>query len=143
MPATMGGTTVTIFRNHESHKLHLEFVANEALVEGQPCKLLADGKVAHWAAADAAIPIIGWAVMSAAQNANITLAVRGYLVIYGKSNAPIPAAGLGKYAGVQDVDSEGHSIPLFAPAVDIATMQGWILNTAAGALSPVMFLAMD
>lgn len=139
---TIGDKTRTIFLNHESHKLHLEFVAAAAIKKGQPVKLTSAGKVTPMLLADAgAIDEIGYATMNANTDDNVTVMVRGMAVIYSYSKGAV-SPGHGKYDSFYTNAPTGEYYNVVDNST-FSTRQGWILDTATVANTLVRFLVKD
>lgn len=96
-----GEVTKTVFINEvECDKLHLAFeVENvEGIIKGQPVVLTSDGKIQPVGITGADF-LLGYAVMNGKQGDLVTVAVRGYAVIFAEAAAPLDP-GLVHYAGI-------------------------------------------
>lgn len=92
MPATLGTASKTIFINEvEGDKLTYEFLANAQIYAGQPVKMNANESVDPMAAGDSNDIHIGVAMFDAAVGTLVTVAMRGYTVIYAMSSAALNA----------------------------------------------------
>lgn len=103
MPTTFGEVTSAVFLNDpEAHKLHLEFVVKTAQVvnKGDAVILNTDGTVQAAGTAALGQDVIGVAVMKAAADERVTIAMKGYAVVKAVAAANAQVAGpveLGAY----------------------------------------------
>lgn len=94
MPSTLGNETITIIEHISAHQYHLELEAGGTIVAGDLVKLqAADADVLPLANSDDAHLCIGVAVMDAADTELCTIAMRGYAVVKGESEAATCVAG--------------------------------------------------
>lgn len=140
MPPGLGTDKArTIFLKHESHKLHQEFEASDAIEYGQPVKLHTDGTVRAYTAADNGTEsIIGYSLHKAVTGQMVTISARGYLVLYCVSKAA-GTTGMARYDSVF-TGTSGEKYNKIQTA-NLATHEGWVLDTASAADEVVRFLA--
>lgn len=102
---TYGGrTNPTVVVNHESHKLHLEFVAGAAIGRSQPVKLNSSGAVVPLAAGDNRNLCIGFSIHFGAVGDNVTVVCKPFLTLLCQADgevAPGPVQIVGYF---QDPD---------------------------------------
>lgn len=91
-------TPQAVIYKSESHKLHQAFVVKtgENIIQGQPVQINEDGTIQAWKKEkDGGRPYIGIAVTDSYYPAypgnEVTVAVRGFMVVYGLSNGEIKA----------------------------------------------------
>lgn len=91
-------TPQAVIYKSESHKLHQAFVVKtgENIIQGQPVQINEDGTIQAWKKEEAGgRPYIGIAVTDSYYPAypgnEVTVAVRGFMVVYGLSNGKIKA----------------------------------------------------
>lgn len=91
-------TPQAVIYKSESHKLHQAFVVKtgENIIQGQPVQINEDGTIQAWKKdGDGGRPYIGIAVTDSYYPAypgnEVTVAVRGFMVVYGLSNGEIKA----------------------------------------------------
>jgi len=153
MPYSSGSSSKTTFLNGpEAHKLFLEFEATSGIYVGQPCKLHADGgKVSPCADGDAESLMVGISIHTAesAYGAHVTLATRGYAVIYCQSGAALNAGPV-QYNGYDTSTLYTKVIALAAvvtPAEGAALPRslhmGWALDKATDAGQIIRVLVKD
>lgn len=135
-----GDKTKSLFLNEaESHKLHVAFEvkAAETIRRGQPVVLHTDGTIKPYVAGTSRDLIIGYSIHNGAAGDEITIACKGFAVVFAMSNAAIvpgpvtwsamDAAGVAgfysKYANTV-VDAEGGLH---------AFMCGWAIDAADSA----------
>lgn len=88
-------TPQAVIYKSESHKLHQAFVVKtgENIIQGQPVQINEDGTIQAWKKDGG--PYIGIAVTDSYYPAypgnEVTVAVRGFMVVYGLSNGEIKA----------------------------------------------------
>lgn len=89
-------TPQAVIYKSESHKLHQAFVVKtgENIIQGQPVQINEDGTIQAWKKGGDR-PYIGIAVTDSYYPAypgnEVTVAVRGFMVVYGLSNGEIKA----------------------------------------------------
>lgn len=89
-------TPQAVIYKSESHKLHQAFVVKtgENIIQGQPVQINEDGTIQAWKK-DGGRPYIGIAVTDSYYPAypgnEVTVAVRGFMVVYGLSSDKIKA----------------------------------------------------
>lgn len=142
---TLGTPTKTVILNHESHKLHLEFQAAGTIRAGQLVVLGVDGRVSLFTdAVSASFEVLGVALQSVVIDQMVTIATRGYIVLYGTNTGSAAlTTGAGKLGGV--ISATAPYYQQFTRTTDNAAgkaeMQGWVLDVAtAAALQTVRFL---
>lgn len=91
-------TPQAVIYKSESHKLHQAFVVKtgENIIQGQPVQINEDGTIQAWKKEEGGgRPYIGIAVTDSYYPAypgnEVTVAVRGFMVVYGLSNGKIKA----------------------------------------------------
>lgn len=91
-------TPQAVIYKSESHKLHQAFVVKtgENIIQGQPVQINEDGTIQAWKKEkEGGRPYIGIAVTDSYYPAypgnEVTVAVRGFMVVYGLSNGEIKA----------------------------------------------------
>lgn len=91
-------TPQAVIYKSESHKLHQAFVVKtgENIIQGQPVQINEDGTIQAWKKEkEGGRPYIGIAVTDSYYPAypgnEVTVAVRGFMVVYGLSNSEIKA----------------------------------------------------
>ena len=91
-------TPQAVIYKSESHKVHQAFVVKtgENIIQGQPVQINEDGTIQAWKKEkDGGRPYIGIAVTDSYYPAypgnEVTVAVRGFMVVYGLSNGEIKA----------------------------------------------------
>lgn len=128
-----GENTKTVFLNEaESHKLHLAFTASVAIKKGQPVKLTDDDEVGLLIGDGTdADHLLGYSIQNAAVGDQVTIAVRGYAVIFAMSGAAV-TVGPVRYSGVNSGDAMYMNY-VDAKTPNLAKMNGQALDSAAGA----------
>ena len=103
-----GSKAKTVIFQHESHKLHIEFVVGATAVKrGQPVKLDATGKIVPWAKADLNVNCIGYSVHDGAVGDFATVIMRAFLVVLAiNATAGALAPGPVTYQGYNTVNPD-------------------------------------
>lgn len=161
MPGTIGDTTKTLFLvGPEAHKLHLEFEVNTGatIEKGQLVILATNGKIAPAGTAAAEHTVIGVALHSGTAGELVTVATRGYSVIFAEAKSALNAGPVETYTGAgtnypQRVNaaasttyyvaatSGGAVTTAFTP--NPVDMIGWSLDVAGDAGDVVRVLLKD
>ena len=142
MPLTaIGDSAQTRILKHESHKLHHEFTVKtgSAARIGQPMKLDANGTVVPMVLLNEEHLCIGYAMIDAAADEYVTIAVRGYTILFAETQGAL-VAGPVQY---DDFGSQPLDLPEFVVAATNAVTVGWCLDQAAGANELVRILVRD
>lgn len=149
----LGGNTITIFLQHEMHKLHIEFEAATALKQGQPVELNMYGKIIPWVKTHGRSACIGVTKMDAASGKLCTVQMRGMCIINALSNAacsPGPAVyeGMGTgdntmYSKYGNADITGTSSPYIGLGDNNEKAMAWILDAADSADDIIRVVIMD
>jgi len=143
MPGQIGDTTKTLFLNGpEAHKLHLEFevAAGATIAKGQLVTLDATGKVTPAVAGDLEYNILGVSMHDGVGDDGdlVTIATRGYSVIYAEAGAALDAGA------VEGDNGPGTEYPqVVIPAADYASVVGWSLDVAVDIGDVVRVLLKD
>lgn len=109
-------TPKEVIHKSESHKLHQSFQVEtgKAIVKGQPIILNTDGTIRGFESGDSVEAIIGFAVTNSANPAypatkqndlEVTVACKGYAILYGVAAADSQAAG--EVVPTGDLDTTG------------------------------------
>lgn len=140
MPYTVGNQTKTkILTGPESHKLHVEFEADDNIHIGQPCKMHADGgKVSPCAADDPENVIVGISIHEggSAYGDYVVLATRGYAIVYHEATAavtpgPVQYKGYNATTGYNKVATlAAVTTPAENAALPSSRHYGWALDKA-------------
>jgi hypothetical protein len=134
---TLGGTTTTIFfKGFSGKNLFEEFKAAAAIKAGQFVKITTDGEVTPISAGDNALLIVGVAFADAAEDAQVTVAMRGYGTLIAEGSAGM-TPGPVKFASF----TAGTGLNRFAQATE--TSAGWMAATSGGAVTTAIPTAMD
>lgn len=130
----LGDNSRTTFLALEPEKISVEFEAAAAVKRGQPVKLDTTGKVTPWAKADTEAQLLGIAYTDASTGQLVTVWTRGYVLMYGISNAT-QNAGLctfESYDSATDVNgTKGYS--KFSVSPTAGQEMGWALDAATAA----------
>jgi len=132
---TLANPAKTVILQYEEDKLSIEFTANGAILKGQPVKLGIDGRVTLWAKADLQHLFLGIALSDCADGGLVTIATRGYALIWGIS-AGAANAGPATYNGYDTThantyDGVNKGFSIYGAATDVTDAIGWIMDPAA------------
>lgn len=126
-----GEVTRTLILKHESHKLHHEFEASEAIKKGQPVVLNSDGTVKPAGTAAAANTVVGYSMHTAREAGDlVTIMMKPFLIVFAQPNAAL-VAGPVAYDGQNTAEPDFASFA--AVAAGAATAVGFALDEATAA----------
>lgn len=128
---SFGEQTKSIFLNEvEGDKLHLAFEATTVVKKGQPVMMSGDDTIAAATAGGADnYKVIGYSIQDGKVGDQVTVAMRGYAVIWAMSGAAL-AAGPVTYNGVNGGDARYTNYITEATPAEVS---GISLDTAAAA----------
>lgn len=139
---SLGSNSKTTFLATEEDKITIEFTTAAVVKKGQPVKLTPAGLVTPWATTDGVASLIGYVYADAASGDLVTVWSKGFIILYGLSNAIQNAGPVAytSYDSTTDIGSIGYS--KYAAATDPLTINGWSLDaaTAAGQLIRVLLM---
>lgn len=144
---SLGNPSKTTILQYEEEKLSVEFTASGAIRKGVPVKLTNAGKVVEWAKTDLQHLCLGIALSTQADGELITIATRGYAMVWGIS-AGAANCGPATYNGydssnINTNDSYNTGFSIYGVATDVTDAIAWIIDSAAAAYALMRVVIKD